>query len=192
MTKQELRRYLLDLRKNLSPIEYHERNEACLELLKKELVQRRFKTIHMFLPIAQNSEPNTWQLTNWFDEQLPAVKVVVPKSDFKHNSLINYEFDDALELETNKLGIPEPIKGNIIPPSSIDLVLLPMLGFDLRGYRLGYGKGFYDRFLTNDCRPDVQKMGICLLSPLDEFPFEDIHDVKMDVCVTPWKVYQFQ
>ena len=62
--------------------------------------------------------------------------------------------DDNTILNENDYGIMEPVDGTIIPYENIDMVICPLLTFDKNGYRVGYGKGFYDRFLTQ-CRNDV-------------------------------------
>ena len=75
-----------------------------------------------------------------------------------------------------------------IQNSKIDLVLIPLLCFDKKGYRVGYGKGYYDRFLA-ECRPDVMKIGLSIFEPVDEISDVDEFDVKMDYCITPNKIW---
>lgn len=70
------------------------------------------------------------------------------------------------------------------------MVLIPLLAFDKKGYRVGYGKGFYDRFLA-DCRPDVVKVGLSVFEPIDEIADLNEFDIKMDFCITPNRVWQF-
>jgi 5-formyltetrahydrofolate cyclo-ligase len=65
-----------------------------------------------------------------------------------------------------------------------------MIGFDLQGNRVGYGKGFYDRFLERT-RPDAIKVGLCLFPPVDQISDAAPFDIKMDVVVTPEQVYFF-
>lgn len=70
------------------------------------------------------------------------------------------------------------------------MVLIPLLAFDKNGYRVGYGKGFYDRFLA-ECRPDVVKVGLSVFEPIDEITDLNEFDIKMDFCITPNRVWQF-
>jgi 5-formyltetrahydrofolate cyclo-ligase len=94
------------------------------------------------------------------------------------------------KFRSNKFGIKEPEDGNIVDPVNIDLILVPLLAFDQKGYRVGYGKGYYDRFLRN-CRENVLKIGFSffpaeeVISDINEF------DVPLDLCITPGSVYDF-
>jgi len=71
-----------------------------------------------------------------------------------------------------------------------DVVIVPMVIADERGYRVGYGKGFYDGFLAK-CRPDCQFIGVCFYEPIEEIEDVHEHDVKLHACVTPSKVHLF-
>ena len=75
-------------------------------------------------------------------------------------------------------------------PKKIDVVFVPLLAFDSKGHRVGYGKGFYDRFL-NECRKDVITVGLSFFEAEDEFIEANETDVPLDYCVTPLKVYSF-
>ena len=79
----------------------------------------------------------------------------------------------------------------MVLPIAMDVVLIPMLCFDLRGHRVGYGRGYYDRFLS-ECRADVKKIGLCLAEPVTEIADTSALDMAMDVCITPQKVYKFE
>ena len=64
----------------------------------------------------------------------------------------------------------------------IDVVLIPLIVFDENGHRIGYGKGYYDRFLES-CRPDTLKVGLSILPPIKEIPEVEAHDIPMDYCI---------
>ncbi len=89
-------------------------------------------------------------------------------------------------------------KNNIIEPSKpvwqedhdIDLVITPLLAFDIKGYRVGYGKGFYDRFFA-PLRNDVKRVGISLFSPCEEIENINEYDIPLTHCITPKKIYTF-
>ena len=93
-------------------------------------------------------------------------------------------------FDMNQYGIPEPVGGKEIMPEELDLVFVPLLGFDLQGNRVGYGKGYYDRFLSK-CKDDVIKVGLSFLSPIDCIEDVDFFDKKLDFCITPERVYAF-
>ena len=107
------------------------------------------------------------------------------------NEIENYLFNEKNLIE-NAWGILEPSGENQekILPEQIDLVIIPLLIFDKKGNRVGYGKGFYDRFLQQ-CKPETIKIGLCLEEAIEEI--EDINefDIKMDLCIIPNKIYRF-
>ena len=67
---------------------------------------------------------------------------------------------------------------------------MPLLCFDAAGHRVGYGKGFYDKFLSK-CRPDCTKIGLSYFPPVEAIAATGGHDIMLDICVTPEKTYQF-
>ena len=87
-------------------------------------------------------------------------------------------------------AIPEPINALEVPANKIEVVFVPLLAFDKKGHRVGYGKGFYDLFLS-ECSPDVIKIGLSFFNAEDSI--EDVYenDVRLDYCVTPNEVYEF-
>ncbi len=90
----------------------------------------------------------------------------------------------------NQYGISEPINGTIVEPMEIDLVFVPLLAFDENGYRVGYGKGYYDRFLSH-CRQDVLKIGFSFFEAEPAIEDIDNYDVPLNLCITPLNVYEF-
>jgi 5-formyltetrahydrofolate cyclo-ligase len=90
----------------------------------------------------------------------------------------------------NKYGIGEPESGEEMPATELDLVIVPLLAFDVNGNRAGYGKGYYDRFLKR-CREDVLKIGFSFFEA--EQPIDDVNelDVPLDFCITPENIYEF-
>jgi len=99
-------------------------------------------------------------------------------------------FQADTAFQKNENNIHEPMDGTVTAAGIIDMVFVPMLIFDTRGYRIGYGKGFYDKYL-DQCRPDCIKVGFCYFDPVDKI--EDTHDfdVPLNLCITPQKVYVF-
>jgi len=148
------------------------------------------KTLHVFLPISRYNEINTWYIIHKLQQDNPGIALVVPVSNFTEFTLSHYYLTPATQLTESKWGIPEPQNAEPVTESAIDLILIPLLGFDKQGHRIGYGKGFYDRFL-HLCRPDVLKVGLSLEPPLTKIT--DVHtgDVLLDYAITPEKVYAF-
>ncbi|MEP5913271.1 MAG: 5-formyltetrahydrofolate cyclo-ligase, partial [Flavobacteriaceae bacterium] len=115
--------------------------------------------------------------------------IVIPKVHGE-NTMENYLLTDNTTFKKNKWHIPEPADGIKIPENQIEVVFIPLLAFDEKGHRVGYGKGYYDTFL-NKCGTEAIKIGLSLFEA--DANIVDIHekDVKLDYCITPKKVYTF-
>jgi 5-formyltetrahydrofolate cyclo-ligase len=147
----------------------------------------QFAYYHIFLPIIEKKEPDTSYLLSIL--QAKDKKIVVPK--VSGNQLRHYLLTDGTRLNKSKWNIPEPVNGNEVLPEKIDVVFIPLLAFDEKGNRVGYGKGFYDYFLRR-CRPEVIKVGLSLFEAVDEITDVSEEDVALDYCVTPEKNYSFR
>lgn len=187
MNKIQLRPIYKDRRAKLS--------ETTIETLSIEIANQclslpiwNLNCYHIFLSIETQHEINSMFLLNIL--QGKDKTVVVPKTDFSSSTLKHYLLDDNTKLAINNYGIPEPVNGISINEQQIDVVFVPLLAFDLNGNRVGYGKGFYDRFLSK-CKPECLKIGLSFFEAED--CIEDINtaDIKLDYCVTPNKVYWF-
>jgi 5-formyltetrahydrofolate cyclo-ligase len=143
-----------------------------------------------YWPIKGKIEINTHLMADYLAFRLPQLQLAFPVIDpFTHQLkavLVNEETD----YQQNDYGIAEPVNGIYISPAEIDIVFVPLLAFDKKGYRVGYGKGYYDRFLSS-CRKDVVKVGFSYFEPVDHI--EDINefDVPLSLCITPNKLYEF-
>jgi 5-formyltetrahydrofolate cyclo-ligase len=93
-------------------------------------------------------------------------------------------------FETNAFNIPEPVETATAEPQEIDLVIVPLLAFDEKGIRVGYGKGYYDRYLK-DCREDCLKVGFSYFEAVERIEDADEFDVPLDFCITPNRIYVF-
>ena len=90
----------------------------------------------------------------------------------------------------NRFNILEPLNGDVIPPEMLDLIFVPLLAFDRKGFRVGYGRGFYDRYLPA-CRRDVVKVGFSFFDPVDKIDDINEFDVPLNLCITPTCIYEF-
>ena len=93
-------------------------------------------------------------------------------------------------FEKKNLNIYEPQQGNIVPVDEIDMVLVPLLAFDMNGKRVGYGRGFYDKFLSA-CRTDCVKAGFSYFEPVERLDDCNEFDIPLDLCITPHNSYVF-
>ena len=187
MLKKELRIKYKELRQNLSPEEIEDKSMAIAnKLLELDIWNKTY--YHLFLTISELKEVNTEFI-------LPILagkdkEIVVAKTDFKKLKMVHFLLTDNTKLKKNEYNIPEPIDGLEVAATKIDVVFVPLLAFDSKGNRVGYGKGFYDAFLS-ECKPETISIGLSLFGP--ETEIEDVYknDIRMDYCVTPEKIYTF-
>lgn len=167
--------------------------EEVIELSEK--LQQQFATlnfdhihtIHLFLPIAEKNEPDTFMLAKWLRANHPDIKIIVPKADFTTSLMTHHPYRGEEELQKNLYNILEPVLDEQYT-GKIDMVIVPLLAFDPRGYRVGYGKGFYDRFLEGQ---DTMKVGLSLFESVDNIDDTHAQDIRLDLCITPDKIVYF-
>jgi 5,10-methenyltetrahydrofolate synthetase len=188
-TKHEARTLFREKRINLSDHEFKTLNKLLLSQVRL-LEFPPVATVHLFLPMVGNREPDTVALAAWLRQQYPSIRLVLSKSDNRTFGMQHFVWDSATTLRDNRWGIPEPENGLAVHPREIDVVFVPLLAFDTQGNRVGYGKGFYDRFLS-ECRPDTLKIGLSLFGPITAIADADNYDVRLDTCVTPERIWRF-
>ncbi|MBB6237665.1 5-formyltetrahydrofolate cyclo-ligase [Pedobacter sp. AK013] len=186
MLKAEIRKLALKDRLLLTNSVYHELNDALLKQF-KTIDFSGIKTLHIFLPIKEKKEPDTFLLIEWLNQTQPDIKIIVPKADFETALISNHEYLGVDDLKKNLYNILEPQKGNL-HEGEIDMVLIPLLAFDKQGYRVGYGKGFYDRFLQDI---NAQKIGLSLYPAIEKIDDVNEHDIRLDFCITPTEIIKF-
>lgn len=191
MIKSELRRIYLAKQKNLGPAERHAASHKIADRFFENIKLDGVKLLHSFLPIEKFGEIDTWLTIERLWNHHPEIDVCVPRVDFETNEIINLKFGSDTRLIRNVWGIDEPSHDERVRTERLDLVLVPGLCFDRHGCRVGYGKGFYDRFLSR-CRPDCVKVGLSYFEPIDGI--DDVYDgdVAVDVVVTPDLFCRFQ
>lgn len=146
-------------------------------------------SLHAFIRIARLNEIDTSNIYFRLWRDHPDVRTFAPRADRLTGQMEAVEFSAATEMAENEWGIREPTTGLPVEPGVIDIVVVPLVCFDLAGHRVGYGKGFYDRFLR-DCRPDCLKVGLSYFAPVDRI--DDVHegDIRLDLFVTPDRIYR--
>lgn len=188
--KQILREHFKQLRSKLSEDEENDLNQQLLRQF-QQFVWTGLRNVHIYLPIKKFKEPNTRLLESWLRVTYPEIKLVISKSDLKTNMMEHYIWESDHILELNKWGIREPEGGEEILPHQLDAVIIPLLAFDKTGHRVGYGKGFYDRFLSI-CRPECLKIGLSFFEPIDKIEDLDPTDVPLDYCITSQDIWDFK
>ncbi|MCF0059574.1 5-formyltetrahydrofolate cyclo-ligase [Dyadobacter sp. CY356] len=191
MKKSFLRSEFLKKRKELSENEIEEKNEAILKNCALFFKSSVAKKIHIFLPQTGKNEIDTWRIIS-FLQSFDQIKIISPRIISGTKEMEHYLLTPETILINNQWQIPEPDPETSLKvlPNDIDAVFLPLLAFDKKGFRVGYGGGYYDRFLVH-CRPDVVKIGLSFFDPVDEITEIDAFDVPMDYCVTPLEIVQF-
>lgn len=186
-TKKELRLKYKSLRKQLSEEEMEEMSLAIAnQLLKLNIWDKNY--FHVFLPIQEQQEIDTELILHLLSGK--DKNILISKSDFESREMTHFLLTDNTQIKKNEYNIPEPIDGIEVPSKKIEVVFIPLLAFDKKGHRVGYGKGFYDKFLS-ECQAETIKVGLSFFEA--EALIEDVHegDIQLDYCVTPNKIYRF-
>lgn len=193
-TKAALRRAALARRQALTPAEVARRSQQLAEQLFAHFPVAQWRWLHVFLPLARKNEPDTWPLIRRLWAERQPVRLAAPVVQPDGVTLKHYELTQATALAPSRWGIPEPVAdpATEVAPAQLAAVLVPLLACDRQGQRVGYGGGFYDRFLAG-CRPDTLFIG---LNILDEEPVAALADmlptdVPLHACVTPGGVWNF-
>lgn len=146
------------------------------------------QVIHLFSSIEKFREVDTSEIKkHLFENNITVVTSVMHYSPF---SLSHSIITSETQYHPDNFNIPTPDQITPVKESELDIVLVPLLSFDKDGYRVGYGKGIYDEFLSK-CSPSCKKVGVSFFPPINKI--EDTHksDVQLDFCITPDKLYQF-
>ncbi|HTN06478.1 5-formyltetrahydrofolate cyclo-ligase [Agriterribacter sp.] len=189
MNKKELRNIYRQKRLLLGEAETDKMQDLIM-IRFQELALPFLHYMHTYLPMDIQKEVDTYPVMEFLKFSNPGLNIVVPKTHVESNSMTHYIYDENTVLVKNAYHIMEPAGGQTINSADIDLVLVPLLAFDERGYRVGYGKGFYDRFLLQ-CRKDVIKIGLSFFQAEPLIDDTDEFDIPLTHCVTPQKVYEF-
>jgi len=189
MLKAEARNLYRDKRKALSAIERIKMDDRLL--IQLQTVQLPFITFLLsYWPIEQNHEPNTHLFTDYLEFQNPELIICYPKSNFKDQTMQSVQTNDDTRFRKNQYDLYEPEDGVVVSPAGMDMIFVPLFSFDKKGFRVGYEKGFYDRYLSR-CRNECLKIGFSYFEPLDTIDDTHDFDVPLNLCVTPSTVYVF-
>lgn len=187
MDKKELRNKYKALRAKLENNEIEDKSLAIANaLLPLTIWDKTY--YHLFLSIEEQKEINTEFILHIL--QGKDKDAVVSQSNFESLEMTHYLLTDNTKFIKNKHNIPEPIDGIQVPENKIEVVFIPLLAFDKKGNRVGYGKGFYDTFLSK-CQPETIKIGLSFFEAEEEITDSFAGDVTLDYCITPLKIYKF-
>lgn len=191
MTKAELRTHFRAKRRALPPDEVARRSDSIAQRTVRLLAQLPVRWLHVFLPIQKQNEVDTWLIVRRVWHERPDLQLAVPRVDERSDLLTHHALTPATTLRENRWGISEPpLTDDGLLPSLFDAVLVPLLAFDEQGHRVGYGGGYYDRFLAH-CRPDCHKIGLSLFDSIERIDDVAPTDVRLDICITPDQTYRW-
>ena len=177
MNKQNLRQEMRQRKKTYGSEQLRRMSQPIIEAL---LAHPRLMSAHAILLYASLAdEVNTHELINTLLQQGKTLLLPVVVDDHTMK-ICRYTHDT--NVGHGSFGIMEPQAEAFTDYEQIDLILVPGMAFDRHGHRLGRGKGYYDRFLSQ--AKDCYKIGVCFPFQLvDEVPTDE-HDVRMDEIIT--------
>lgn len=179
-TKSEYRNHIIKKRDALSLSEKNKKDDDIYKIIINSDLFIRSKVL--FIYISFGNEVNTHKIIQYALDM--GKEVCVPKVISRLKGMRALKITDLKELEISSYGILEP-KDNSqeILLENMDLAIIPGLAFDLKGGRLGYGGGFYDRFFS-DTNIDIRKIALAYeFQLLDGLPLEE-HDITIDGIIT--------
>ena len=179
MIKKNIRRQLRKTLFQLSNTDRQLREQRLISYIHQFLLKWQICQVAVYYPI--HAEPR-------LDWDLLAADLYFPK--VKQTGLIFVRASQKECILHAKMSVPEPVVDHpVIDLSQNTLMLVPGLAFSVSGYRIGYGQGFYDRFLKQ-CGPNTRFVGLSFFAPENKIPNAS-HDIALDYCVTPKNSYTF-
>jgi 5-formyltetrahydrofolate cyclo-ligase len=180
--KAALRDQMKQTRLAMSKAEVQRRSEPIVAQLVELDAFRRAGSVMLYLPV-RNEVDTTDAITRCLND---GKTLVLPRMDYERDRIVARRVDDmATQLVLGRMDLvePDPAKTKVVAPDEIDLVVVPGLAFDRRGYRIGWGRGYYDAFLAvADAR--AVRVGLAYEFQVVDAVEHDGHDVPMHAVVT--------
>ena len=191
MKKNDIRNIYKEKRLQLSTSEKEKMDDLMLIQFQKLAIDIP-ALIMTYSPIKKLNEFDPLGITDYCYFKNPEQQLFYPVlvENVENCEMRAVVVDDNTYFDTNKFGIDEPIDGIDMIPSEIDMFIVPLLCFDKKGNRVGYGKGCYDRFLKQ-CRRDCIKIGFSYFDAIEKIDDINQFDIKLDYCITPSRIFTF-
>ena len=188
MLKKDLRYIFKQKRDQLAKETIQLLSKKIEILLLEFLAKQKFDSVNCFLSSVSKKEVQT----NSIIQQLWTLnkQVSVPFSNYETLEIVAAEYLPNQNTFLDSFDIPSFTPSKMIDFSKIEIVISPLICFDLNGNRTGYGKGMYDRFLQK-CNPNVIKIGLSFFEAIDEISDLNEFDIPLDYVISPKKVYVF-
>lgn len=184
MLKKDLRKRFKALRQSLPAPQLLYDSWAITAHLLEAIDWKAYKALHIYLPMLQRHEVNTYPLIYALWRIFPHLRICVPRVNMQTQLLENMLFMPDMPLQSEAFGQLEPVLHLPAPAEEIEVAIVPLLAYCRQGYRVGYGKGHYDKFLPT-CSPRVLKIGLSQFAPVDSITDIDAFDVKLDKIFMP-------
>ncbi|MEJ7911684.1 MAG: 5-formyltetrahydrofolate cyclo-ligase [Chitinophagaceae bacterium] len=143
-----------------------------------------------FYSVPEKSEVDSFAITDFLHFRNPSLSLAYPRMEVAETTMHAVLAPPDAAFKSNEFGITEPVGNQLVNPNDIDLILVPMLACDDKGHRVGYGKGYYDRYLS-ECREDCLKIGLSYFEPVPLIDDTADYDIPLNFCITPQQVYVF-
>jgi 5-formyltetrahydrofolate cyclo-ligase len=183
VNKSVLREVYLQKRLMLAHEEYEIRNQLVRDNFLQSFSPKKIESLHIFLPISSKKEVNTWPIIEACRKLNPELRLYTSKT-LRDGQLQHYLLEKDMRLSVSRWGIPEPDGYEPVTLERVDVILIPLIISDKQGNRIGYGKGYYDRFLQQVS--SNHRVGLSLSPSLDEISCMEKHDIRLTCCVGPY------
>jgi 5-formyltetrahydrofolate cyclo-ligase len=189
MTKKEIRKIELDKRIQLLPGELEDKTILIVKQF-NGIVKPTTKYLLSYYPIREHNEFDVSICEKIIKETSPSTQIAWPKIASQATDMEAHLIAENKLFIKNRFNILEPLDGDLVAPELLDVIFVPLIAFDKNGFRVGYGKGFYDRYLPR-CRRDAIRIGFSFFDPVDRIDDINEFDVPLNLCFTPTCTYEF-
>tara|TARA_B100000795_G_C22787770_1_gene435413 strand:- start:1105 stop:1671 length:567 start_codon:yes stop_codon:yes gene_type:complete len=188
LEKKLIRKVYLEERKSLSEEAFLRLQADVIDNAIHIIKQLKPSVVHCYIPIPNMREINTDLIFEYC--WLNNIETVVPVSNFINFTMKTAIRNPSTKMKISKNGIIEPVETILMSASKIDLIITPLIAFDHNGHRVGFGKGFYDRFFEK-CSTNTTKMGLSLFDSINKIEDVNNHDFPLDYVATPNNIATF-
>jgi len=188
--KTSLRKEKMQERNAISKKEMDLAEENTSAHFKNICEELNFEKVSIYFPI--NNEVPTEIITRYIRELGKKCYLPLIDKDLNNKEMEFSEFNSKVSLVKNKFNIPEPFNGSLTIASELELIIMPLVAFDNKGYRLGMGKGYYDFTFKNfELSKKQVFLGLAYDFQKTESCYPEEHDLKMDAVICPSGIYKF-
>lgn len=189
MIKKTVRKDYLQRRMDI-PEEDLQQQTALMAFNFKKLTFPPVNYLLSYSPLQSRREFDVSVCEDQLKQKNPSLQTAWPRIEEQSHDMEACLVQRGGYFVKNRYNILEPISTHIIEPELLDVIFLPLVAFDERGYRIGYGKGYYDRYLAR-CRVDIIRVGFCFFEAVRGIEDINQYDVPLDFCITPYRIYEF-